>query len=58
MSDINQIGLMISTLDLWQSVSKPNLLSEVVELLLTKQQTASEALLHPWIMQTYVSDVT
>ena len=48
MSDMYQIGVMICSLDLWQTVTKPRLLSEFVQLLLAKQVTASEALCHPW----------
>ena len=49
MSDMYQIGVMICSLDLWQNVTKPRLLSEFVQLLLAKQVTASEALCHLWI---------
>ena len=50
MSDMYQIGVMICSLDLWQTVTRPRLLSEFVQLLLAKQVTASEALCHPWIV--------
>ena len=36
MSDMYQIGVMICSLDLWQTVTKPRLLSEFVQLLLAK----------------------
>ena len=49
MLDMYQIGVMICSLDLWQTVTKPRLLSEFVQLLSSKQVTASEALCHPWI---------
>ena len=49
MSDMYQIGVMICSLSLWQTVTRPRLLSEFVQLLLAKQVTASEALCHPWI---------
>ncbi len=49
MSDMHQIGLMIDALELWQSTTRPHLLSEFVQLLVAKQLTASEALRHPWI---------
>ena len=49
MSDMYQIGVMICSLELWQNVTKPRLLSGFVQLLLTKQVTAYEALCHPWI---------
>ncbi len=49
MSDMHQIGLMIDSLSLWQSVARPHLLSEFVQLLVAKQVTASEAMCHPWI---------
>lgn len=49
MSDMYQIGVMIGSLGLWQTVTRPRLLSEFVQLLLAKQVTASEALCHPWI---------
>lgn len=49
MSDMYQIGVMICSLDLWQTVTKPRLLSEFVQLLSAKQVTAYEALCHPWI---------
>ncbi|KAL3142536.1 hypothetical protein ABBQ38_002858 [Trebouxia sp. C0009 RCD-2024] len=48
-SDMYQIGVMICSLDLWQTVTKPRLLSEFVQLLSAKQVTASEALCHRWI---------
>ena len=50
MSDMYQIGVMICSLDLWQTVTRPRLVSEFVQLLLAKQVTASEALCHPWIV--------
>ena len=47
MSDMHQIGLMIDSL----LVSKPETLKEFVDLLVTKQLSASEALQHQWIVQ-------
>ncbi|DBB09782.1 TPA: hypothetical protein ACH3X3_001411 [Trebouxia sp. C0006] len=47
MSDMHQIGLMIDSLP----VSKPEVLKEFVDLLVTKQLSASEALQHQWIVQ-------
>ncbi len=49
MSDMHQIGLMVGSLNLWQSIARPYLLSEFVQLLVAKQVTASEAMCHPWI---------
>ena len=46
MSDMHQIGLMIASLP----VNKPEVLKEFVELLVTKQLSASEALQHQWIV--------
>lgn len=52
MSDRYQVGFMISTLKLWQGVLFEFcwVLFEFVQLLLTKQLTASEAQSHPWII--------
>ena len=47
MSDMHQIGLMIDSLP----VSKPEVLKQFVDLLVTKQLSASEALQHQWIVQ-------
>ena len=47
MSDMHQIGLMIASLP----VSKSEVLKEFVDLLVTKQLSASEALQHQWIVQ-------
>ena len=47
MSDMRQIGLMIDSLP----VSKPKVSKDFMDLLVTKQLSASEALLHHWIVQ-------
>jgi len=49
MSDMHQIGLMVGSLNLWQRIARPYVLSEFVQLLVAKQVTASEAMCHPWI---------
>ena len=46
MSDMHQIGLMIDSLP----VSKPKVLQKFVDLLVTKQLSASVALQHQWIV--------
>ena len=47
MSDMHQIVLMIDSLP----VSKPEVLKEFVDLLVTKQLSALEALQHQWMVQ-------
>ena len=47
MSDMHQIGLMIDSFP----VSKPEILKTFVDLLITKQLSASAALQHQWIVQ-------
>ena len=47
MSDMHQIGLMIDSFP----ICKPEILKTFVDLLITKQLSASEALQHQWIVQ-------
>lgn len=49
MSDMQQIGLMVGSLNLRQSIARPYLLSEFVQPLVAKQVTASEDMCHLWI---------
>lgn len=49
MSDMHQIGLMINSLSLWDSVDRPPFVREFVQLLVAKQVTAAEALRLPWV---------
>ena len=51
MSDMRQIGLMINSFP----VSQPESMRTFVDLLKTKQLSASEALQHQWIVQGLVT---